>query len=390
MSMPTLPSSKQTPPAGGRGSGRRVRILIVDGDAHAAGAVADILRAEDWDVAWAHTGAAALERVRLEGVDAVVADMRLPDMDGPALCRALREHSEMAAIPIVALSTSGQVADRVAALRAGASDFLVKPPDAVELVARLQAALDLQRGRSGTIVAVLGAKGGVGASILAANLALALRQQTHATVALADLAQTCCLDVLLNLQARLGVTDLLARAEELEPGDLETILTPHASGVEALLPGAEGSGVLAPEQARKALLALRRARDLTVVDVSPWPREVLAATIELADRLLIVLTPEITGLREATRLVQEAGQLGLARERMMLVLNRFPLRGGLQRRDVEGAVGLPVSVEIPNDVSLITYSTNRGVPLVSSHPRSRVARSIATAARSIAQAAGPR
>jgi len=389
MSMPMASNEKQAPPPE-QGLGRRFRILVVDSDARAAGAVADVLRAQNWDVAWAHTGAAALERVRMEGVDAVVADMALPDLDGPALCRGLRQRHELASIPIVILGTSGHVADRVAALRAGASDYLVKPPDPVELVARLQAAFDVQMGHLGMIIAVVGAKGGVGSSLLAANLAVALRQQARSSVALVDLAQTRCLDVLLNLQARLGVADLLGRVEDLDPGDLESILTPHTTGIEVLLPAAEEADDLRPEHVRKALLALRRSRDLTVADLSPWPREVFTTTAELADRLLLVLAPEITALREAARLVQLAEQVGLARERMMLVLNRFPLRGGLQRKDVEGAVGLPVLAEVPNDVTLVTYSINRGVPLVHSHPRSKVARHIAAAAKAALQGTGRR
>jgi len=388
MSNSTTAKEKQTPP-GDRGLGRRFRVLVADSDARAAGAVADILRGQNWDVAWAHTGSAALERVRIEGVDAVVADMALPDMDGPSLCRSLRQRHETAAIPIVILGASGHVADRVAALRAGASDYLVKPPDPLELVARLQAAFDLLAGHAGLLVAVVGAKGGVGASILAANLAVALRQQARTAVALVDLAQTRCLDVLLNLQARLGVADLLNRVDDLEPGDLESVLTPHTSGIEVLLPAAEEAADLQPEHVRKALLALRRGRDLTVVDVSPWPGEVFVTAAELADQLILVLTPEITALREAARLVQVAEQAGLGRDRMMLVLNRFPLRGGLQRRDVESAVGLPVRADIPNDVTLATYSTNRGVPLVLSHPRSRVARHIVATARTVLEAAGP-
>ncbi len=389
MSMPTTPNNNPLNPGSGRALGRRFRILVVDSDARAAGAVADILRAENWDVAWAHSGAAALERVRMESPDAIIADIKLADMDGPSLFRALRARSETATVPIMALSASGQVADRVAALRAGASDLLVKPPDPAELVARLQAALDLLGGRAGLVVAVTGARAGMGASLVAANLTIALHRETRAAVALADLAQAPSLDMLLNLQARLGVADLLDRADELEAGDLESILTAHASGIEVLLPGAEDDSALQIEQARKALLALRRAREFVVADVSPWPREMLAATLELADRLLLVLVPEITALRDAARLVRQVLELGMPRERMLLILNRSPVRGGLRRQDVEGAVGLPVRFELANDTPLVTYSTNRGVPLALSHPRSRLGRQFSALAKAVAQPAGP-
>ena len=372
----------------GRAPGRRARILVVDRDPTAVAVVRSILRAQDWEVITAKSGKEALSKARLEGPDAIVSEVSLPDMAGPELCRALRGHSETALTPILMLSASSGVAERVASLRAGASDYLVKPPDAQELIIRLKAALDLRQERLGFVVAVVGGKGGVGASMVAVNLALALRQQSRAGVVLVDAAQGGTVDIMLNLQSAQGVGGLLPRLEELEGADFEAILTPHASGVQALLLHEQGAAeTVGAEAVRKILLALRRLRDFVVVDAPLGMDESAATILELADRVLLVLTPEITSLRGARLWLEQAARMGVSRERVVPVLNRFPQRGGLQRRDIENAMGLAMQATIPDDIRLVTYSINRGVPLAESHKTSAVARQLSSLAGGLVRAA---
>jgi len=368
--------------------GYRTRILIVDRDPSAVAVIRSILRAQDWEVLHAKTGAEALEKARQEGPDAILLELNLADMSGVELCQTLRQRGETADTPIIMLSASAGVSERVACLRAGASDYLVKPPDAQELVARLKATLDLRKEKAGLMIALLGGKGGVGTSTVAVNLAAALRRESHRGVVILDAAaQAGTVDIMLNLQPTSGVAHLLPKLDDLERADYEAIMARHASGLEALLLHDMGPNGIRPEEMRKILLALRRLRGLIVVDTSPVSDENTATILEVADRVLLVLTPEITSLRGARLFLERARQLGLSRERIMPVLNRFPLRGGLQRRDIENALGISMQATIPDDIRLVTYAINRGVPVVLSHERSSVARQVTSLARSLMQVA---
>ncbi len=368
--------------------GYRTRVLVVDPDPAAVALVSNILHVLDWEVLSVGTGAEALRKAREEGPDAILMEMELPDMAGPDLCRALRQRTETAATPIVVLSANPGIAERVASLRAGASDYLIKPPDAQDLVARLRAALDLRQDKAGFVIAVIGARGGAGASTLAANLAIALRQETRGSVVLVDGAgESGVQDVLLNLQASRTLAQALARLDDLEDKDLELLLASHSSGVQAMLLQEHGPGPLPAEEMRKALLALRRLRDWVVVDVPGQMDELTPAVLELADRALLVVTPEITALRGARLFLNRARRLGLPRERIMPILNRFPQPGGLERSAIEQSLGLPLQEIIPDDAKLVTYSTNRGVPIMLSHAHSKPARHIAALAKSLVQAA---
>ncbi|MBV9789198.1 MAG: response regulator transcription factor [Chloroflexi bacterium] len=113
-------------------------ILVVDDDPHIRSAVSRGLRFEGYDVQVAADGAQALEIARVEPPDLVVLDVMLPGIDGLEVCRRLRRGL---ASPILMLTARDAVPDRIAGLDSGADDYLVKPFDFDELLARIRALL---------------------------------------------------------------------------------------------------------------------------------------------------------------------------------------------------------------------------------------------------------
>ncbi len=114
------------------------RILIVDDEPNIIGTVAPLLRSRGYVVFSAMSGRAGLEAAEHNKPDLMVLDLGLPDMDGVAVCREVRQTSGM---PIVVLSARGAEADKVSALDAGADDYVTKPFGAEELLARIRATL---------------------------------------------------------------------------------------------------------------------------------------------------------------------------------------------------------------------------------------------------------
>ena len=122
-----------------------MRILLVEDDDRVAAALRDLLRRRGAVVVRAATGAAALEA---GAVDLVLLDLGLPDMDGIAVCRALRRASQ---VPIIAVTARAEERDRVVGLRTGADDYVVKPYSSAELLARIEAVLR-RSSRSGAML----------------------------------------------------------------------------------------------------------------------------------------------------------------------------------------------------------------------------------------------
>ena len=114
------------------------RVLLVEDDARLATMVADYLGEAGMRVTRAATGAAAMQLVATETFDAMILDLMLPDADGLDLCRRLRARSDM---PVLMLTARGDPLDRVVGLELGADDYLPKPFEPRELLARLRAIL---------------------------------------------------------------------------------------------------------------------------------------------------------------------------------------------------------------------------------------------------------
>lgn len=120
------------------------RILLVEDDARLAAMVAEYLEGGGFRASIESRGAAALERLARETFDAVVLDLTLPDLDGLEVCRQLRARSD---VPVLMLTARGEPTDRVVGLELGADDYLPKPFEPRELLARLRAIL--RRGARG-------------------------------------------------------------------------------------------------------------------------------------------------------------------------------------------------------------------------------------------------
>jgi two-component system, OmpR family, KDP operon response regulator KdpE len=117
---------------------QRPRVLVVDDEPQIVRALKVVLREAGFEAVPAETGSEALDLAAVRPPDAAIVDLVLPDTDGIAVTRTLREWSEM---PILVLSAVGEEEQKVRALEAGADDYITKPFGARELIARLNAAL---------------------------------------------------------------------------------------------------------------------------------------------------------------------------------------------------------------------------------------------------------
>jgi len=121
------------------------RILLIEDDVRLAGMIAEYLGEAGFRVDHVALGKAGLERLARDAHDAVVLDLSLPDMDGLDVCRQLRARFD---VPVLMLTARGEPADRVVGLELGADDYLPKPFEPRELLARLRAILRRGRGRA--------------------------------------------------------------------------------------------------------------------------------------------------------------------------------------------------------------------------------------------------
>ena len=123
-----------------------MRLLLVEDDPMIGEAVQDLLRAEQYAVDWARDGQAADTALRTQAYDLVLLDLGLPKRDGLAVLRDLRTRKDRT--PVLVATARDAVADRIEGLDAGADDYVLKPYDLDELLARIRALLRRAAGRA--------------------------------------------------------------------------------------------------------------------------------------------------------------------------------------------------------------------------------------------------
>ncbi|MGW0120128.1 AAA family ATPase [Streptomyces sp. NPDC003327] len=225
-----------------------------------------------------------------------------------------------------------------AAMDSGARGLVTLPLGYEELASRVQAAAqwsagvrrhlgagaDVVTGPGGTVVTVSGAKGGVGTTVTAVHLALAARASGR-TVALVDLdLQSGDVASYLDVQFRRSVADLAAIAD-LSPRVLQDAVYVHETGVSLLLAPAEGERgeEVTDRAARQIVSALRGRHEVVVVDCGAQLTGASAAAVELADRALLVTTPDVVAVRAAKRTVRMWERLQVRKaEESIIVVNR--------------------------------------------------------------------
>lgn len=264
------------------------------------------------------------------------------------------------AVGVVFITADTSTGVLTAAMDSGARGIIGLPVGYDALAERVQAAAgwslgmrrhlgsgtpELYAGPGGTVVTVTGAKGGVGATVTAVQLALAARASGH-DVALVDLdLQSGDVASYLDVQFRRSIADL-AGISDINPRVLQDAVYTHDSGVGLLLAPAEGERgeEVTDRVTRQVLSALRSRHDVVVVDCGAQMNSATAAAVEMADRALLLVTPDVVAVRAAKRMVRMWDRLQIRKaEETTTVVNRFARGTEIQPSLVERVTGTKVA-----------------------------------------------
>lgn len=233
--------------------------------------------------------------------------------------------------------------------------------------------------REGKVVSVFSAKGGVGCTVIAVNLAVALRRQTGQPVSLFDSnLRFGNAAVLLNLWPRATLGDIARYENDLSTQLVEEVMVTHSSGVRVLLPPLtlEAAEEITPHLVTGVLEVLKGGYEFIVVDTGAYLDSIALAILDSSFRIVLVTTPEVPALHNLRRMLQLIDDLGYPRGKLVIVGNRFSATWGIKRTDITESLGSPISVTLPSDGRLVTQAANRGNPFVLDAPDSGAGRAI--------------
>jgi pilus assembly protein CpaE len=358
-------------------------ILIIDDDPDVTRLIEFALRRAGHRILTARDGETGLSITQAEHPDLVIADVMMPRLNGYEYCRRVRSQADLADILILVFTARFQTIDRQTALQAGATDYLPKTVQPAELVAHVERLLGEAPAageiKPGNVVAVFSLRGGAGVTSVAVNLAVAVALSRRQPVALVDMAPLAGhAALMLNLSYGKGLRKALGGSQEVETETLQPHWKRHDSGVQVLASttspneaGEVSAGLIQPLVAN-----LRQDFPLAMLDLPAMLSGATAAALTAADRVLLIVTPDVAAMQSATVALQALDTMDVAGERVWVVLNTPGGVGGLSEEAITKVLKRPLAASIPYEPDMLA-ALNARRPLMLASPKSAATQAIA-------------
>ena len=380
----------------------KIRVLLVDDNDDTRDGTRRLLEYEDdiEIVDFADNGLVALDKVKEHTPDVVLMDINMPVMDGLTATQRLQVESPRTQIIIVSVQDDPNYMRE--AMQAGAVDFVAKPISSEELSESIRRAYRKRpapvqaapqqatpatpsysdtawRAQRGSVITVLGPKGGCGKTTIAVNLGIGItRSAPDKRVIIVD-GNVFFGDVgvFINTRGPYSVVDMALMAEvpaEIDQQSVDQIIVAHESGVKLLVapPNPGETGGITSKNMINMLDYLRSQFDYIIVDTAAYFDDVLVAAIQAADRLIMISQPLMPSLKDTRLMFAELLAASYSMDDVMLILNKVPRDSRITAEQISNFLRHPVQLEIPYDTAA-DEAVNRGVPLITLDARRVIA-----------------
>ncbi|MBN1658084.1 MAG: response regulator [Anaerolineae bacterium] len=363
-------------------------------------------------IGMAANGQEAIAQARKLQPNIVLMDINMPDMDGISASQEITRAAPASQVIMMSVQSEADYLRR--SMLAGAMDFLTKPFTSEELSSSIHRVYEMSASRraampvgglgvdgtprgaddgggaprrkapGGKLILVYSPKGGTGCSVVASNLAIGLHQLTSSKVALVDGSlQFGDMDVLLNLQGVRTVADAVARGDEVDGDILNALMSPHQSGIKVLAAPAkpEMSETIDGDDMKALVKQIVAAFDYVVLDSWSYLDDIVLGAMDMSDRIVLVMTPEIPSIKTTKQFFEIAEALEFPVDRIDLVLNKVGVRDGIRGEQIERSMNHPFLAQIEEDTRVMRAAVNQGLPLIMSQPNHPVAQALQELAR---------
>jgi CheY-like chemotaxis protein/MinD-like ATPase involved in chromosome partitioning or flagellar assembly len=360
-------------------------MLIVDDDDNSRSVLCDALGGEAYRLLEAADGQQALDIAEKELPDLILLDVLMPGLDGLATLHQLKAQEKTRHIPVIMVTALNMDSQISLCLDGGAIDHIVKPFSGLVVRARVRAALrnrvaaaKQQAANRGKVLGFIGAKGGVGTTSTALNVALALLAPERLVAVvemrpyMGTVAQQLGLTASLNLESLLACQNL----GDINARTLSNCLTPHPTGMRLLLapPSFDDQREITAQQAEEILKGLSSLAEYVIVDFPCQPTPAVRAGLRCCHFVVLAVELEPTCLASAQAMLEGLNSWGVGGNSVGTVLLHHRAGGssitvGAARTHLSSRI---IGV-IPPQPDLATAALEAGQPWVLSHPESSAA-----------------
>jgi pilus assembly protein CpaE len=280
---------------------------------------------------------------------------------------------------LVALSEASTADAILSAMRVGYKEFVVLPDDANRLrqVVKDSAFAPTESEDTGMVVSAVGAKGGVGTTLLTAHVAAELAG-IHRVMAIDMDMSMGDLASIMDLNPQEDLASVLPRAHRMDERMLTSAATVHSSKVHVLAqPGEPQPGLeYTADDVYSVINASAQAYQFVLIDCGSAVDEATLMACNVSDMVLLITEPTVISVRDAFRRIRLLTGLGIERDRIKLVVNRFHKAAYVALSDIENNLGIQVAATVVDDPRTVGQAVNEGKLIRDINRRAEVARDI--------------
>jgi len=359
------------------------RVLLIDDEPVFYKMVEHALKPQGYELEYAKNGMDGLRSAGKFNPELIIVDVKLPDLDGYEVVQRLRSTPRFRTTPIIFLSSQVDLPNKLKGFEVGADDFLGKPFQPEELLARvgllmrrseaMRSALPAGPSKEpATIIAVHSLRGGAGCTSLAVNLAIAFYQLWEKPTLLVDTDMTAGqVALMLNTSPARTFDDLTnRRSNEIDEDILKNIITKHNSGIHFIAaptsPLADDS--FADDLWPELLSRLEEKYSFIVIDTGHNFGNITIHMLNQATSIFLPVVPEMASIRSSISALEIYRLLGYPSEKIKPILNNSLAVAGIKQAQIEKVMKLPVSYALPYAPNEFIRAINFGQPVIINNP----------------------
>jgi len=377
---------------------RNLEVVVVDQDVNSRADTNRALTIARFTVSGeAGYGIDAVTVAREKNPDVIVLAMEEPVARSSQTMSALAD--ALPETPVIVYSSLADAASVRRAMVSGARDYLVKPPRPEELARAIYSVLEQEERRRsrltgetgssaarGTVITVFGAKGGIGKTTIATNLAASLCRSTNSSVAIVDMdTRFGDVAIMMDVVVEYSIADVGRNIDAVDRDSIRDYLLRHSTGVQILPAPLHPTewGALHRQHIAKVIDLLSQTHDYVVVDTPGAFNELVATALEAANIILLVTSMDIASIKDTALALEMLRAASVSEDKVKLVINHSTSSNSLRPEDVERVLEYEVYWRIPHDVA-VSNSNQLGQPIILAKPYARASRSISDMAYSLA------
>lgn len=295
--------------------------------------------------------------------------------------------SDYPVCPVIVILPEDKLDDSEQVIQSGAKAFIVFPFQADTLVVTLKRILELTvrkqdyltripeaiiENKPRNTFIVFSPKGGAGTTTIATNLAISLQKALKQDVLLIDgKHQFGHVALFLNLHTGNSITDLLIHANTLDEQMIKQVVVRHISGIYVLpspnsIIDAQG---IKPENLYNVIQSLQEVYPNIIIDGGNNLSENTVTYMDLSDKILLVLNPDLASMRDVRQFMEIATTLSYPKSKLLFILNLTGRKADVRKEEIENILKIKFLGKIPADDNVALSSLNEGVPILLKTPR---------------------